>query len=95
MRANVYGIDTDFGWGGLIQLGKKYKGEDFIVNSDVSSFYPSIMIEYKLLSRNVQNPDKFKEIRDTRFKFKKEKNPIEKSLKIVLNSAIWCLFRCE
>ena len=87
LRANVYGVDTDFGWGGLHSARKKYKGEDFIVNSDVSSFYPSIMIEYKLLSRNVQNPDKFKEIRDTRFKFKKEKNPIEKSLKLVLNSA--------
>lgn len=86
LRANVYGVDTDFGWGGLHSARKKYQGEDFIVNSDVSSFYPSIMIEYGLLSRNIQNPTKFKEIRDTRFKFKKEKNPIEKSLKLVLNS---------
>lgn len=86
LRANVYGLDTDFGWGGLHSARKKYQGEDFIVNSDVSSFYPSIMIEYGLLSRNIQNPTKFKEIRDTRFKFKKEKNPIEKSLKLVLNS---------
>ena len=86
LRANVYGVDTDFGWGGLHSARKKYQGEKFIVNSDVSSFYPSIMIEYGLLSRNVQNPSKFKEIRDTRFKFKKEKNPIEKSLKLVLNS---------
>lgn len=86
LRVNVYGVDTDFGWGGLHSARKKYQGEDFIVNSDVSSFYPSIMIEYGLLSRNVQNPTKFKEIRDTRFKSKKEKNPIEKSLKLVLNS---------
>lgn len=86
LRVNVYGVDTDFGWGGLHSARKKYEGEKFIVNSDVSSFYPSIMIEYGLLSRNVQNPGKFKEIRDTRFKFKKEKNPIEKSLKLVLNS---------
>ncbi|MCC3864681.1 hypothetical protein K0040_10380 [Terrisporobacter petrolearius] len=86
LRTNVYGVVTDFGWGGLHSARKKYEGEKFIVNSDVSSFYPSIMIEYGLLSRNVQNPSKFKEIRDTRFKFKKEKNPIEKSLKLVLNS---------
>lgn len=86
LRVNVYGVDTDFGWGGLHSARKKYQGEDFIVNSDVSSFYPSIMIEYGLLSRNIQNPTKFKEIRDTRFKFKKEKNPIERSLKLVLNS---------
>lgn len=86
LRVNVYGVETDFGWGGLHSARKKYKAEDFIVNSDVSSFYPSIMIEYGLLSRNVQNPSKFKEIRDTRFNLKKEKNPIEKSLKLVLNS---------
>lgn len=86
LRANVYRVDTDFGWGGLHSARKKYECENFIVNSDVSSFYPSIMIEYGLLSRNVQNPGKFKEIRDARFKFKREKNPIEKSLKLVLNS---------
>lgn len=87
LRTNVYNIETDFGWGGLHSARKKYMGEDFIVNSDVSSFYPSIMIEYNLMSRNVKDPSKYKEIRDTRFKFKKENNPIEKSLKLVLNSA--------
>ncbi|MGL5749649.1 MAG: hypothetical protein ACRCXT_03920, partial [Paraclostridium sp.] len=87
LRANVYNIDTDFGWGGLHSARKKYMSEGYIVNSDVSSFYPSIMIEYNLNSRNVKNPLKYKEIRDTRFKLKKENNPIEKSLKLVLNSA--------
>lgn len=86
LNTEVYGVSADFGVGGLHLARKKYKANDFIVNSDVSSFYPSIMIEYDLLSRNVKNPEKFREIRDTRFKFKKEKNPIEKSLKIVLNS---------
>lgn len=86
LRENVYGVHTDFGWGGIHSARKKYEGKDFIINSDVSSFYPSIMIEYNLLSRNVKNPSKFREIRDTRFKLKKEKNPMEKSLKLVLNS---------
>ena len=87
LRTNIYGVETDFGWGGLHSARKKYKAEGYIVNSDVSSFYPSIMIEYNLLSRNVKNPYKYKEVRDNRIKFKKEKNPIEKSLKLVLNSA--------
>ena len=85
LKATVYGISADFGIGGLHSARKKYKAKDFIVNSDVSSFYPAIMIEYNLLSRNVLNPEKFKEIRDTRINLKKLKNPIEKSLKIVLN----------
>ena len=92
LRVNIYGVETDFGWGGLHSARKKYKAEDFIVNSDVSSFYPSIMIEYGLLSRNVQNPSKFKEIRDTRFNLKKENNPIEKSLKLVLNQYLWFMY---
>ena len=87
LKANIYGVETDFGWGGLHSARKKYKAENFIVNSDVSSFYPSIMIEYNLLSRNVKDPSKYKEIRDKRFNLKREKNPIEKSLKLVLNSA--------
>lgn len=86
LRVNIFGVETDFGWGGLHSARKKYKAEDFIVNSDVSSFYPSIMIEYNLLSRNVKDSSKFKQIRDTRFELKREKNPIEKSLKLVLNS---------
>ena len=86
LKTNIYGVDTDFGWGGLHSARKKYKSEGFIVNSDVSSFYPSIMIEYNLLSRNVSNSYKFKEIRDNRINFKKENNPVEKSLKLVLNS---------
>ena len=85
LQTDIYGVSTDFGTGGLHSARKKYKAKDFIVNSDVSSFYPAIMIEYNLLSRNVRNPEKFREIRDTRINFKKSKNPIEKSLKIVLN----------
>ena len=86
LKTTIYGVPTDFGWGGLHSARKKYKAEEFIVNSDVSSFYPAIMIEYNLLSRNVENPSKFKEIRDTRINFKRENNKIEKSLKIILNS---------
>ena len=86
LKTTIYGVQTDFGWGGLHSARKKYKAEEFIVNSDVSSFYPAIMIEYNLLSRNIEDPSKFKQIRDTRINFKKEKNKIEKSLKIVLNS---------
>lgn len=85
LQTDIYGVPTDFGTGGLHSARRKYKAKDFIVNSDVSSFYPAIMIEYNLLSRNVRNPEKFREIRDTRIDFKKSKNPIEKSLKIVLN----------
>lgn len=81
----VYGVSTEFGWGGLHSARKKYKAEGFIINSDVASFYPSIMIEYHLLSRNVSSPEKFVKIRDTRLKFKAAKDDREKPFKIILN----------
>ena len=81
----VYGVSTEFGWGGLHSARKKYKAEGHIYNSDVASFYPSIMIEYGLLSRNVSAPEKFTKIRDTRLKFKAVKDSREKPFKIVLN----------
>ena len=85
LKAFVYGVLSDFSWGGFHSARRKYEAENFIVNSDVSSFYPAIMIYYQLLSRNVLHPEKFKEIMDTRLWFKSQGNPIEKSLKIVLN----------
>lgn len=85
LTTTVYGVPINFGLGGTHSARKKYKGKGFIINSDVSSFYPGIMVEYNLLSRNVFNPDKYKEILDTRIQFKKEKNPIQQSLKILLN----------
>ncbi|WP_286184139.1 DNA polymerase domain-containing protein [Clostridium sp. CCUG 7971] len=86
LKINVYNVETDFGWGGLHSARKKYNKEGFIVNSDVSSFYPSIIINYNLLSRNVSKPEKYKQIRDTRIELKKNKDPKEYPLKIVLNS---------
>lgn len=87
LKTNVYNVETDFGWGGLHSARKQYVKEGFIVNSDVSSFYPSIIINYNLLSRNVSKPEKYKQIRDTRIELKKNKDPKEYPLKIVLNSA--------
>ena len=86
LKANVYNVETDFGWGGLHAARKQYIKEGFIVNSDVSSFYPAIIINYNLLSRNVSKPEKYKQIRDTRIELKKNKDPKEYPLKIVLNS---------
>lgn len=86
LKTNVYNVETDFGWGGLHAARKQYIKEGFIVNSDVSSFYPSIIINYNLLSRNVSKPEKYKQIRDTRIELKKNKDPKEYPLKIVLNS---------
>lgn len=82
---DIAGVPHVFAWGGLHGAMPKYNGEGIYLNVDVASYYPSLMIEYGFGSRNMSNPDKYKEIYDTRLKYKAEKNPLANPLKIVLN----------
>jgi len=80
----VAGVPHVFGWGGVHGAIEKYFGEGYFINMDVASLYPSLMIIYNLLSRSC-NPEKFKDIVETRLKYKHEKNPLQAPLKIVIN----------
>lgn len=82
----VAGCPHQFGWGGVHGALEKYNGSGFFLNMDVASLYPSLMIRYNLHSRNMEDPKKFEEIYHTRLKYKKEKNPLQAPLKLVLNS---------
>ena len=54
---------------------------------DVASYYPTLMEKYPeyCMSRNVPDPKKFGEIKALRLKYKREKNPVQAPLKIVIN----------
>lgn len=86
LSVDVAGVPHVFGWGGLHGAIDKYHGEGYFINIDVASYYPALMIEYDFISRNISNPNKYREIRDTRLKLKAEKNPMQAPYKIVLNS---------
>lgn len=80
----VAGIPHNFGWGGVHGAITGYKGEGYFINMDVASLYPSLMINYELLSRSCHQ-EKFKDIVELRLKYKAEKNPLQAPLKIVIN----------
>ena len=80
----VAGVPHVFGWGGVHGAIERYSGEGYFLNMDVASLYPSLMIHYNLHSRSC-NPAKFNDIVETRLKFKREKNPLQAPLKIVIN----------
>ena len=80
----VAGVPHVFGWGGVHGAIERYSGEGYFLNMDVASLYPSLMIRYNLHSRSC-NPAKFNDIVETRLKFKREKNPLQAPLKIVIN----------
>lgn len=82
----VAGVPHQFGWGGVHGAIPQYSGEGYFLNMDVASLYPSLMIQYNLHSRNMKDPKKYEEIYHTRLKYKKEKNPLQAPLKLVLNS---------
>lgn len=84
--ATVAGVPHQFGWGGLHGAREKYRGSGLILHVDVNSYYPSLMIEYGLLTRNCKEPQKFKEIYDKRLALKKAGKKKEQApYKIVLN----------
>ncbi|KAB2444962.1 hypothetical protein [Bacillus luti] len=85
LELNVAGVPHLFAWGGLHGARNNYYGEGYFLNIDVASYYPALMIEYDYLSRNVKDPAKFREVRDTRLKYKAAKDKRQAPLKIVIN----------
>lgn len=85
LNIEVAGVPHIFAWGGIHGARNNYYGEGNYLLIDVASYYPALMIEYNYLSRNVKNPNKFKEIRDTRIQYKQIKDIREAPLKIVIN----------
>ena len=86
LETMVAGCPHQFGWGGVHGALEKYTGSGLFLMCDVASLYPSLMIHYNLHSRNMDDPKKYEEIYHTRLKYKKEKNPLQAPLKLVLNS---------
>lgn len=86
LEIDVAGVPHKFAWGGLHGARPKYFGNGVIVNSDVGSFYPSLMIQYDFLSRNIREPKKYNEIYDHRMKLKHEGKKKEQApYKLILN----------
>ena len=85
---NVCGVPHQFGWGGLhgAPLEPLHR-KGLLLHVDVTSFYPSIMIRYDMLSRNVKDKSVYKEIYDTRVALKAAGKKAEQApYKIILNA---------
>lgn len=85
LEVEVAGCPTTFAYGGVHGAKLNCFREGVLVCCDVSSLYPSIMILYDCLSRNVLEPQKYEEIKKRRLEFKKAKDKRQAALKIVLN----------
>lgn len=92
LKVNIAGVPHVFAWGGVHGAKEKYhhkckRGRDMILHVDVSSFYPSLMIFWNLLTRNATKPERYKDVYETRLRLKAQKKKKEQApLKIVLNA---------
>lgn len=86
LNAVVAGVSHVFGYGGIHGAISNCVEEGIILACDVASLYPAMIIEYNLMSRAVKDTNKYREIRDRRLQYKKEKDARQAPLKIVLNS---------
>ena len=89
MGGNDEGHKYQFGFGGLHQALIGYRSKN-LVNMDVASLYPSLLVQYGLMSRGAsKNPKSYEEVYHTRLKAKKEgKTLLNQGLKLILNGAI-------
>lgn len=90
LSCEIAGMKCQFGWGGV--HGSKdgiIRKDAAIIDADVASLYPNIMIHYDLLSRSIppSGKERFKDIVKTRLeaKSKGDKNTAN-ALKICINS---------
>lgn len=83
----VAGLPHSFGWGGLHGApAEPIHRKGLMIHVDVTSYYPTLMIEYDLLTRNCRRKEKFKEIYDKRVELKKAGKKKEQApYKIILN----------
>lgn len=87
LTLDINGLEHSFGFGGVHAGKKAFKYIGDILYFDVSSYYPSLMIQYDFLSRGCKNKEDFKHLYDTRFALKKEGNTMEYIYKILLNAS--------
>lgn len=86
LKTEICGVPHTFGIGGLHGSRDKYYGTGHFILADVASYYPALNIEYDMLSRNVSNKSRYKQIRDERLEMKAKGDPRQEPRKIVLNS---------
>ncbi len=90
----VAGIVHQFGWGGLHGALENYCAEGNFLMFDVASLYPSLIIEYGLLSRYAKM-EHYKDIVRKRLEYKRAGNSLQAPLKIIANGTYGAMKDCN
>lgn len=86
LKLNICGVSHIYAFGGLHGAIEKYNATGNFLHIDVSSYYPSLIINNNFMSRASTKPQKFTELRKTRYKYKAMKDPRQQIYKILINA---------
>ena len=86
LKLNVCGVPHVYAFGGIHGAIEKYNASGKFLHIDVSSYYPSLIIVDGFMSRASSEPQKFTELRDTRYMYKAKKDPRQQIYKILINA---------
>ena len=85
------GVEHTFAFGGLHGARENYAYEGKMLNVDVGSYYPSMMINFNFMSRASEHANLYKNLYDTRMEYKAKKDNKQQIYKILLNSTFGAL----
>ncbi|OLN21418.1 DNA polymerase B [Domibacillus antri] len=86
LDVEISGVPHTFGFGGLHGARENFKHEGDMLQIDVSSFYPALMINNGFISRRAKSPELFRQLYQDRLRLKGVKDPKQEVYKIVLNA---------
>ena len=86
LKLNVAGVPHVYAFGGIHGAIEKYNAGGSFLHIDVSSYYPSLIINNNFMSRASAEPQKFSELRETRYMYKAKKDPRQLIYKILINA---------
>lgn len=87
LEIEIAGIKHTFGFGGVHGAIENYRYTGRMMQIDVSSYFPSLMINNQFISRQAESPELFKDIYQKRLALKRENDRKHEIYKIILNSA--------
>lgn len=85
------GVEHTYAFGGLHGARENYAFEGKMLNVDVGSYYPTMMINFGFMSRASEHPNLYKNLYDTRMEYKAKKDNKQQIYKILLNSTFGAL----
>ena len=88
LQTKISDVEHIFAWAGLHGARRNYHAKGLFLHVDVTSYYPSEMLEFGFLTRNSTTPERYRSIYETRVALKAAGKKKEQApYKLVLNKA--------